>query len=281
MKYKKVRYIHGGKVETINLAIVNDSNREKYRHKLYCPEPDCPAKLGEYRVNGVVYYRADKNSHNEDCPYKDDVNGYRGIGEGEEIEVLISEKHLIQSVRRSYKYDNDEKKTDNNNSDDTTSKGKKVKSNKKTEDGEMQYRLRGVVNGGGIKKPKEPPILNRYEVTKRDVGYTRKITNVTIDDVQEIEGTLKIWFKESRYKNLYASIGESYLAENGIDYEKIKNLKTYIKNKLKNGEKISFYGAGMINEIKDLFVLELFYQESFLVDGKDILRISAIVNRNL
>lgn len=278
MKYTRVRVIDNGSEETISIFSIDDSNRSYYRNKLYCPEPECTAKLHEYKRNGKIYYQANKNSHIDDCSYRNEVDGTIGRAGEEGVEVPLSERHFQQSIRASYINSNKEKEVDLGNGGK-----KKIKRIEKDEKGDIKIKLKGVVGREKITGFKEPPILNRNSITDSDIGNPRKITNVKIRAVEEVEGTLKIKFDNKNYDNMYALIGEAYKVENGISNESMQMIKEYIEYHIKNNIDIRFWGGGIINkyENSDLYIMELFFQESFIINGREILGICSWVRNKL
>ena len=282
MKYTRARFIDNGKEEPISIFSINDDNREFYKDKLYCPQPGCTAKLHEYKRNGRVYYQANPNSHIEDCEYKNDVTGSVPVGNGE-IEIPLSERHFQQSIRDSY--NNSVKPKDQSaNTTDGNNVGTKTTSTSKSGNAdEGKAKGKGVIDGEKVPGVKEPPILNREMFTDADIGYPRKITGIKIKSAEEVDGTLKIMFNGKNYSNMYAIIGEPYKAENGVSDEQVHLVKKYIDYNISNDKDIRFWGGGIINKYSnsDLYVMELFFQESFIINGYEILGICSWVRHNL
>ena len=246
MKYRRVRVIDNGIEDIISILNIDDSNRSYYRGKLYCPQVGCTAKLHENTRNGRIYYQAYKKSHIPDCPYENEENGTVGVAGESGLEVPLSEKHFELSIRNSYK-----------NStkppvplDEGGGKNVKIKRVIKDKNGEVKIKAKGVING-------------------------EKVVGIKIGAVEEVMGTLKIKFDNKNYENLYALIGEPYKAENGVSDEKIHMIKKYIDYHIQNGLEIKFWGGGIINKYDNSkeYVMELFYQESFLINGLEILGI--------
>lgn len=271
MKYRRVRVIDNGIEDIISILNIDDSNRSYYRGKLYCPQVGCTAKLHENTRNGRIYYQAYKKSHIPDCPYENEENGTVGVAGESGLEVPLSEKHFELSIRNSYK-----------NStkppvplDEGGGKNVKIKRVIKDKNGEVKIKAKGVINGEKVVGVKEPPILSRKFITDSDIGRPRKIVGIKIGAVEEVMGTLKIKFDNKNYENLYALIGEPYKAENGVSDEKIHMIKKYIDYHIQNGLEIKFWGGGIINKYDNSkeYVMELFYQESFLINGLEILGI--------
>lgn len=279
MKYTRARVIDNGIDETISIFSIDDSNRSYYRNKLYCPEAGCTAKLHEYKRNGKIYYQANKNSHIDDCSYKNEVDETIGRAGETGVEVSLSERHFQQSIRTSYINSTKSEETGLVSGD----KKKKIKRIQKDKNGDIKIRVKGVVGGEKTTGFKEPPILNRHIITDSDIGNPRKITNVKIGSVEEIGGTLKITFDNKNYKNMYALLGEAYKVENGISDERIEMIKEYIEYHIKNNIDIRFWGGGIINKYKnsELYVMELFFQESFIINGREILGICSWVRNKL
>ncbi|EOU1701710.1 hypothetical protein P5E85_02250 [Clostridium perfringens] len=271
MKYRRVRVIDNGIEKTISVLDIDDTNRSYYRGKLYCPQVGCTAKLHENTRNGRIYYQAYKKSHIPGCPYENEENGTVGVAGESGLEIPLSEKHFELSIRNSYK-----------NStkplvplDEGRGKKAKIKRVIKDKNGEIKTKVKGVITGEKIVGVKEPPILSRKFITDLDIGRPRKIVGIKIGSVEEVSGTLKIRFDNKNYENLYALIGEPYKEENGVSDEKIHMIKEYIDYHIQNGLEIKFWGGGIINKYNNSneYVMELFYQESFLINGLEILGI--------
>lgn len=280
MKYTRARFIDNDIEETISIYSINNSNRAIYRGKLFCPEPGCTAKLHEYKRNGRIYYQANKNSHIDDCSYKNEVTETEGRVEGDGVNIPLSERHFQQSIRTSYM---NSINLNNNIDISGENKKKKIKRIIKDENGEPKIKVKGVIGGNIITGLKEPPILTRELITDADIGNPRKIVNIKIGAVEEISGTLRIKFNNKNYSNMYALIGDAYKNENGVNDEKIQMVKDYIEYHLKNNLDIRFWGGGIINKFKnsEFYVMELFFQESFIINGKEILSICSWVRNNL
>ncbi|MBU3146390.1 hypothetical protein [Clostridium sp. CF012] len=81
---------------------------------------------------------------------------------------------------------------------------------------------------------------------------------------------MEIKFNNENYSNMYVLIGDAYKNENGVSNEKIQMAKNYIEYHLKNNLDIRFWGGGIINKFEnsEFYVMELFFQESFIINGK-------------
>lgn len=282
MKYTRARFIDNGKEEPISIFSINEDNRRFYKDKLYCPQPGCTAKLHEYKRNGRVYYQANPNSHIEDCEYKNNVIDSIPVGNGE-IEISLSERHFQQSIRDSYNKSVKPKdqKVNTINGNNVVTKTTFISKNVNADEGKAKGK--GVIGGEKVPGVREPPILNREIFTDADVGYPRKIAGVKIKSVEEVDGTLKIMFKDKNYSNMYAFIGEPYKVENGVSDEQIHLIKKYIDYNISNDKEIHFWGGGIINKYvnSEFYIMELFFQESFIINGHEILGICSWVRHNL
>lgn len=282
MKYTRARVVENGKNETISIFSINDENREFYKDKLYCPQPGCTAKLHEYKRGGRVYYQANPNSHIDECEYKNDVTGSISVGNGE-IEIPLTERHFQQSIRDSYENTVRTKTHSASSTDNNGGKTNTTSTSRREDSDRISPKGKGVIGGEKVPGVKEPPILNREVITDADIGYPRKIVNIKIKSVEEVNGTLRIMFNGKNYANMYALIGEPYKIENGVSDEQIHLIKEYIDYHISNSLDIRFWGGGIINKYDNssLYVMELFFQESFIINGYEILGICSWVRHRL
>ncbi len=275
-----VTFRKDGVKEEISLENMTKQFYNQYREFIFCPNPDCDAKIEFAEGPKRKFLRTKKSivngeeiieQHDENCLYA--IMHDRTLGSRRRYDasilVGISDKHRDRALRRAFRKlkDPDFGKRENQ----AASERRKSKRSKVDEELPLRGKLSLItpVNDDG-KSPKESPLFQRNinEIGESDFGEVRTVSGFMADFVEE-ENYKYIILENDIEKNARVFFGEYFRANNNeVQYGQLKFYKQYFEEKKQNGEEVAVACIGeikkddydisvVINNYKDIYIDEL------------------------
>ncbi|MFJ8260341.1 hypothetical protein ACIQ4I_00065 [Rummeliibacillus sp. NPDC094406] len=274
MKIREARLITGSNTRLLSL---NEATKEKYykefRGNLYCPTPNCQARI-VFSSGGKPHFRTwQYNRHSENCPY--DFDHYpveREESVAVDVIVGISYDRRQKALNEAYKWltmSEEEKKFLEEMTPNNISKKNPEKIGRKPSQG-VQLSLFDEQTNQGLLKPRGPNLKKR-RVSQLDssfvgkncllMGYIKSIKlqdEVAIIKVLEDQKDITVVFEEAFIKE---PRNRGYLHK----FEAIKRLQ-------KHQRSIPFTGIGEVRENSKTQALEfvIYFGTDFRIDNKDL-----------
>lgn len=279
---------HGEKIEHIDLEHMTKDLFYKVQDNLYCPNPECNARIeyasGPKRTffrtkRSIVNGEEIQDQHISSCPYfvEHDKNLRNRAKYAPDLYSSISEKHMKQSLVRAHKKYVD---PEYGKKGEISNAKRKSKSTQSKQDKNL---LRGkatlVVTANEVdKKEREASIFKRdiNDITEIDYGQARIVIGefeefVIKDDYKYI----KLKLKDNRKGRIY--FGERFRVENRTQYEQIDNYKLYFEWKKGKTIIISCFGE-ITKDDFDISVVMNSYK-GILIDLKSHYEMLSFLNR--
>lgn len=269
-KIEEVTIRENGKIiDTIHITQMTKDKFAQIGEKLYCPNPNCNARIEFASGDKLTYFRTKRINHTVDnkdeqhikgCPYgvEYDKNGKRKVKSSEELLVNITKKHMADCLELAFKRHIDPDYGKKNHYKIKNGNSEKSKSHKTDDSKEpIKSGKPSISNGVFItdeEKVRQPPIYQRTfdNLEQKDIDKIFAVNGI-IDSIECENKYILIRCKTSDNKRAGIYIGEYFKANNEAQYEQIPNYVRYLEKQRLKGKEVFVACLGDVRNDSELF----------------------------
>ena len=301
MKFDEAAFVLNGKKEIISLEEIprRKDFLEIVQH-IYCPDPNCEARLVfNRRSTGVNYLSKHKgDEHNTDCMYfEDEIKSIKSITEYTEVNGGLTDegknrrKREAMKALRDYLNPPKQKPKEKRPNKKTTTKKETTEETETHQGIKVKYDPDGEVvkkdTGNGDIKIKEPPFYERlpHQLSEKDSGQNLR-TSAIIKEVIIFENNVPRAEIKAEFVdiNITFVMPEAFFVSNErrLQSEQIIEYLSIIKNYVKKHSNYLFLTTMCQSQKLDmedivLYILEPDFMAFQTLDGKEFSTLTAVV----
>ncbi len=286
MRITEAYYREGSIKRSILLEnLTNEKYENKLKGNLHCGINDCPARLvyveKQFHGRTIAYLRTwQDEKHTPGCVNEviQEKNG-RPKRTSVSVEVTLTDNHLKQIMRDTYMVASGKKKA--------SSSRNRIKGNSPQSNGGDTGVEETTIGTGTLSETAGDKKVDRhenvYKVPVDDINdsHVDSLHSVwgPLGDIIIEESKIRIYFKTSNGKAVYAYFGEQFRHQFGQAFSLIGNVEVYANLLNKKDAQITFSVLGSVQYREGEFVIPVNRDFAFAVNGNNVYKLSVSIEK--